>query len=36
MNIRQNIDYSSLYDGIDKALAAGLPKWCCTWNWAGW
>ena len=26
MNIRQNIDYSSLYDGIDKALAAGLSQ----------
>lgn len=26
MNIRKNIDYSELYAGIDKALAAGLPQ----------
>lgn len=26
MNIRKDIDYSGLYAGIDKALAAGLPQ----------
>ena len=26
MNIRKNIDYSGLYAGIDKALAANLPQ----------
>ena len=26
MNIRKSIDYSGLYAGIDKALAANLPQ----------